>query len=83
MAAGGNWGHVPSKSMEMIEKIGVLQRYCEFVGYTVDQIFINSDDVLDDANLGLLKIASVGDIVDGVGLRASEDEFYVVRKPVF
>lgn len=83
MGVSGNWGSAPAKTMDMIEKIGVLQRYCEFVGYTVEQIYINSDDVIDDVNLGLLKIASVGDIVDGVGLRAAEDEFYVVRKPVF
>jgi len=83
MGVSGHWGNAPSKSMELLEKINVLRRYCEFVGYTLELLVIDEDYVIDDANLGLLKIASIGDIVDGVGLRAAEDEFYVVRKPAF
>ena len=81
MAAAGQWGRAPLKTQEMFEKIMVLQRYCEFIGWKCEEIHINADDVIDDAKLGLLKIATAGDIVPNVGLRVSEEEFYVMREP--
>lgn len=81
MAAAGPWGKAPLKTLEMSEKIGVLKRYCEFIGWACEELHLNADDVIDDAKLGLLKIATAGDIVHNVGLRVSEEEFYVMREP--
>lgn len=81
MAAAGQWGRAPLKTQEMFEKIMVLKRYCEFIGWKCDEVHINADDVIDDAKIGLLKIATAGDIIHEVGLRVSEEEFYVMREP--
>lgn len=81
MAAAGQWGRSPLKTQEMYEKISVLNRYCEFIGWKCDEVHINADDVIDDAKIGLLKIATAGDIIHEVGLRVSEEEFYVMREP--
>jgi hypothetical protein len=81
MAAAGQWGRASIKPTDLYEKLQVLKLYCEYVGYKLDEVHINADDIIDDANIGILKIANVGDIIDGVGLRVSDWEFYVVRKP--
>lgn len=83
MAVAGPWGGAPYISHEIIQKLGKLKDYCEVVGWELVEIHLNKDDIIDDEAVGLLKIASVGDVIDGVCMRVSEEEFYVVRKPKF
>lgn len=81
MAAAGPWGKAPLKTLEIAEKIGVLKRYCEFIGWACEELHLNADAVIDDGKVGLLKIAPAGEIIHEVGLRVSEEEFYVMREP--
>lgn len=83
MGAAGPWGGSPSKSSELLLKIAKLQQYSELIGWNLEEIHINADDVINDDKIGILKIAPIGEVVHEVGMRASEEEFYVMRQPKF
>ena len=83
MGVSGNWGTAPTIAIEILQKLAKLRGYCEIVGWELEEFHVGKEDVIDDARIGLLKIASVGDVVDGIGMRVSDEEFYVVRKPAF
>lgn len=83
MGVSGPWGSAPNIAYEIMKRLTKLREYCELVGWELEEFHLGKDDVIDDARIGLLKIASVGDVVDGIGMRVSDEEFYVVRKPVF
>lgn len=83
MGVAGPWGGAPRIPQEFWRKVDKLREYCEMVGWELEEIHLGKDDVIDDASIGILKIATAGDVVDGVGIRVSDEEFYVVRKPQF
>jgi hypothetical protein len=68
---------------EIMVKLASLRNYTEAIGWTLVEIQINEDYVLDNPKLGLLKLTNVGDIVHEVGLKASDELFYVMQQPEF
>lgn len=83
MSAAGPWGGKPNVAHEYLIKVQKVRVYCDMVGWELEEVHINADDIIDDASIGLLKIANVGDVIDGIGIRVSDEEYYVIRKPQF
>jgi hypothetical protein len=81
MAAAGQWGRGPLIPQEVMIKIHNLRHYTEAIGWKLEEIIINPDDVIDDDKLGLLKLTIAGDVVHEVGMKATEETFYVMREP--
>jgi hypothetical protein len=46
----------------------------------LENVVLPKDAVISDDKIGLLKIPPVGTVVKDVGIRVSEDEFYVMRE---
>lgn len=83
MAAAGPWGNHPNVANAYLYKVDRLREYCEMVGWTLEEIHLGKDDIIDDDKIGVLKIAPIGEVVPDFGIRVSEEEFYVVRQPQF
>ncbi len=58
----------------------VLEKYCEYVGWKLENAQIPKDAIIDDEKIALLMITPMGDIVKDVGIRISEEQFYVMRE---
>ena len=58
----------------------VLEKYCEYVGWKLENAQIPKDAIIDDEKIALLMITPMGDIVKDVGIRITEEQFYVMRE---
>ena len=85
MGVAGPWGNnVPaSPSQDIMEKVWAIQHYCKVMGWEVVQYNIpkGNDYIIDDPSVAVLMVTPIGEPVDGYGIRASETELYVIRKP--
>jgi hypothetical protein len=62
------------------EHIFVLDKYCEYVGWKLENTQIPRDAIMNDEKIAILMITPMGDIVKDVGIRVSEEQFYVMRE---
>lgn len=74
-----NSGNAPSFSPFSFE-VSCLAQYCVLIGWVLENVVLPKDAVISDDKIGLLKIPPVGTVVKDVGIRVSEDEFYVMRE---
>jgi hypothetical protein len=78
----GSWGSANTKASEYADQVFLLRKYCDAIEWGLTEITLHEDYVIDEPKIGLLKMAPEGVIIHGVGLRVSEEKFYVMRDPV-
>lgn len=74
-----------SKTPEMFridQDLYALQRYTETCGDELEIVEIVEGEEVTDEKIALLKIATVGKIVKGVGMKISDTKYAVVREVI-
>lgn len=82
---GGTMGAGMSKTPEMFridQDLYALQRYTETCGDELEMVDIVEGEEVTDEKIALLKIAPVGKIVKGVGMKISDTKYAVVREVI-
>lgn len=69
-----------SNGVDYGTQLFVLEKYCEYVGWKLENTQIPKDAVMNDPKIAILMITPTGDIVKDVGIRISEEQFYVMRE---
>lgn len=64
------------------ERLLVLQRFTETCGDELEMVDIVEGEEVTDEKIALLKIATVGKIVKGVGMKISDTTYAVVREVI-
>jgi len=80
---GGLMGAGMSKTPEAFridQDLLALQRYTDACGDVLDIVEIENGEEVTDVNVALIRIAPIGKIVKGVGMRLSDNKYAVVRE---
>lgn len=81
MAAAGPWGTAGARLPDYGTHLFVLEKYCEYIGWALERFIIPKNALIDDEKVAILMITPTGTVVNDVGIRVSEEEFYVMREP--
>lgn len=81
MGVAGNWGRQKSAAPSYTHEIAAMSYYAQYIGWTVQHMYLNEDDLINDEKIAILKLAPVGEVIKDVGIRLSPVEFYIMREP--
>lgn len=73
-------GGVSSTSMQAAYVLSALQAYAALIGSEIHHVSLAGDMETNDPKVSVLKLAEVNEVVDGVGVRTSKYDYYVIRK---
>ena len=81
MGVAGPWGKAGNAPARFPHHVIAVQMYAEFIGWTVEHLYLNEDDIYPDEKVGLLKLMPEGEVLKDVGIRVSPTEFFIMREP--
>lgn len=81
MSVAGPWGKAASAAPTYMQQILAVSSYAEYIGWTVEHLYLNEEDLLVDEKLAILKISPEGEVIKDVGIRVSPTEFFIMREP--
>ena len=61
-------------------KLSKLQQYVEMCDDTLEYVHLGRNMETKDPKISILKLASVGEFVKNVGLRYSDNTYYIIRE---
>lgn len=59
----------------------VVKQYADAIGWDLTHHHLPVGMTSDDPKIAILKIATIGEVIKDVGVRASETDYYVMREP--
>ena len=81
MSVAGPWGKAANAPATYPHHVIAVQMYAEYIGWTVEHLYLNEEDLLVDEKLAILKISPEGEVIKDVGIRVSPTEFFIMREP--
>lgn len=82
---GGMFGGIyaappPPMSVESDLKLSKLQQYVEMCDDTLEYVHLGRNMETKDPKISILKLASVGEFIKNVGLKYSDNSYYIIRE---
>lgn len=71
-------GHLNSASYDPISGI---HAYAKLIGWAVDHVYLPNGVDSNDPKVAVLKLTNINEVIKDVGVRVSNEHFYVMRDP--
>lgn len=58
-----------------------ITAYAKMIGWTVDHVYLPKGVDSNDPKVAVLKLTNINEVIKDVGVRVSDEHFYVMRDP--